>query len=124
MAARNPERRPQSEPRSYWRPAADIYDTGNGYVLKMEVPGFSKEDVNIEFKDNILSVSGERKETDRADDKYHLAERYSGKFQRAFRLPKDVDAQKINASMKDGVLELKVAKPEEKKPRNIPITVH
>jgi len=108
-----------------WHPITDIYDTKDNYVLKMELPGLKKEDVNIEFENNTLSVSGERKEDkDVKKDDYHWTERYNGKFYRAFMLPKNVDGTKINASMKDGILELKVAKPEEKKPKNIPISVN
>ena len=108
-----------------WHPTTDIYDTKDNYVLKMELPGLKKEDVNIEFENNTISVSGERKEEkDVQKDDYHWTERYNGKFYRAFRLPKNVDGEKINASMKDGILELKVAKPEEKKQKNISISVN
>ncbi|UCH98529.1 MAG: Hsp20/alpha crystallin family protein [Candidatus Aminicenantes bacterium] len=108
-----------------WLPAADIYDTKDDYVLKVEIPGLSKKDVKIEVENDTLSVSGERKEEkDIKEDDYRWSERRSGKFHRAFRLPKNTDAKKINASMKDGILELKVPKPEVKKPKNIPITVH
>lgn len=108
-----------------WSPAADIYDTKDDYVFKLEIPGLSKKDVKIEVEHDTLAVSGERKREDEVkEDDYRWAERHSGKFYRAFRLPKDVDAQKINASMKDGILELRVPKPEIKKPKHIPITVH
>jgi HSP20 family protein len=106
-------------------PATDIYDTDEYYVLKMEVPGFSKSEIDIEFKDSVLTVKGERKEEKEKEDKdvsYHWTERRHGNFSRSFRLPKDVDGKKIDAILKSGVLELKIAKPEEKKPRNIPIT--
>jgi len=104
-----------------WAPVTDIYDTDENYVLKMEIPGYSKDDVNVEFKDNILSVSGEKKEELVEDARIFRSERRTGKFARSFKLPRDVDGTKIDAKLKDGVLELKVAKPEEKKPRHIPI---
>lgn len=108
-----------------WYPATDIYDTKDGFVFKMELPGLKKEDVDVEIEDNILSIKGERKEEKEfKDDSVHRTERYSGKFYRAFRLPKNVDAKKIDASMKDGILELKVAKPEEIKPKQVPVSVN
>ena len=108
-----------------WLPTTDIYDTREDYVLKMEMPGLEKGDVKIEVENNTLSVSGERKgEKGVEDNSYHWNERRNGKFHRAFKLPQMTDAKKINASMKDGVLELRIPKPEERKPQNIPITVH
>ena len=108
-----------------WAPAADIYDTKDDYVVKLEIPGLSKKDVKIEVENDTLSVSGERKSDNGVKkDEIHWSEIHSGKFHRAFRLPKNIDAKKIDASMKDGILELKVPKPEVKKPKHIPITVH
>jgi len=108
-----------------WLPATDIIDEKDNYVLKMEIPGLSKEQVKIEIENDTLSVSGERKEEkEEKSENYHWTERRSGKFHRSFRLPKNVDGRKINAAMKNGILELKVPKPEEVKPKNIPITVH
>lgn len=104
-----------------WAPVTDIYDTEDNYVLKMEIPGYGKDDVNIEFKDSILYVSGEKKEEVVEDARLYRSERRTGKFARSFKLPRDIDGKKIDAKLKNGLLELKVAKPEEKKPRNIPI---
>jgi HSP20 family protein len=105
-----------------WKPSTDIYDTKENFVLKMDLPGVSKEDVNVEFKDNVLTVTGERKDGKKEDDSCLCAtERASGKFSRSFKFPENIDGDKIDASMKDGILELKVAKPEERKPRTIPI---
>ena len=108
-----------------WLPSTDVYDTQDDYVLKMEIPGLEKQDVKIEVENDTLAVSGERKEEkDVKADEFHRSERRSGKFYRSFRLPQHTDAKTINASMKDGILELRIPKPEERKPRNIPITVH
>lgn len=104
-----------------WKPVTDIFDTEDSYVLKMEIPGYTKEDVNIEFKDNILSISGEKKDEFGEDASVLRTERRSGKFARSFKMPNHVDGQRIDATLKNGVLELKIAKPEEKKPLNIPI---
>ena len=125
FTGRDEDSRKDADCLATWHPTTDIYDTKDNYVLKMELPGLKKEEVNIEFENNTLSVSGERKEEkDVKKDDYHWTERYNGKFHRAFRLPKNVDGEKINASMKDGILELKVAKPEEKKPKDISIAVN
>ncbi len=113
------------ENRMSWVPATDIFDTEENYVLKMEIPGFAKDEVDIQFKDSILSVKGERKSEEKSEEEnYHWIERNSGTFARSFRFPKDVDVQKIDASLKDGILELRIAKPEETKPKTVPITVH
>ncbi|UCH96924.1 MAG: Hsp20/alpha crystallin family protein, partial [Candidatus Aminicenantes bacterium] len=104
-----------------WYPAADIYETKDDYVFKLEVPGLKKDDINIQLKDHTLSIKGEKKEEKEVKkDDYHRIESYSGTFSRSFVLPKDIDAGKVNASMKDGVLVLRVAKAEEQKPKAIP----
>jgi HSP20 family protein len=108
-----------------WYPAADIYETKEDYVFKLEVPGLNKDDINIELKDHTLSIKGEKKEEKEVKkDDYHRIESYSGSFSRNFVLPQDIDAKKVNASMKDGVLELRVAKAEEQKPKAIPISLN
>lgn len=112
------------EKQAKWNPATDIYDTETDYVLRMEVPGLAKADLNIEVKGPNLSVGGERKidtDTENENGRYRLSERHGNKFQRQFTLPKNVDGKKINATLKDGVLELKIPKPEEVKPQNISI---
>ena len=108
-----------------WYPSTDIYDTADDFVLKMDLPGVSKEEINIEFQDNVLTVKGERKnEVNEEKDCFCNMERGNGKFYRAFRFPENVDGSKINATMKDGILELRIAKPAEQKPVNIPITIN
>lgn len=114
----------QAERRSQWLPATDIFDTENDYVVKMDVPGFDKKDMQIEFKDSILSVKGEKQEEHAEGVEYFLGERHHGNFYRSFRLPRDVDGKKINAKLKDGILELRVAKPKEKKPKQIEVKVN
>ena len=92
----------------------------------MEIPGFAKDELDIEFKDSVLSVTGEHKQEENKseDENYHWIERNTGSFARSFRFPKSVDVKKIDASLKNGILELKIAKPEEKKPKTVPISVH
>lgn len=107
-----------------WYPTTDIFETKDEYVLKMEVPGLSKDDVKIELTDNTLTLKGERKEDKEIKkENYHRMESYCGTFCRSFTLPQNVDAKKIDANMRDGILELRIPKAEEKKPRSIPISV-
>jgi HSP20 family protein len=108
---------------SSWYPATDIYDTESEYVFNLEVPGFAKDEINVEIKEGILTISGERKADEEAyGSNVHRAERRSGKFSRSFRLPKSVDGKNIKAKLHKGILELRIAKPEEQKTRTIPIT--
>jgi HSP20 family protein len=107
---------------SQWYPATDIYETKDGYVFKLELPGLKKEDINIELNENTLSIKGERKEEKEVKkEDYHQIESCSGTFSRSFALPHNIDPKKIDAKMKNGVLELHVAKAEEKKPKTITI---
>jgi HSP20 family protein len=108
-----------------WTPATDIHESKDDFQLKVELPGISKEDVNVEFENGILTINGERKEEkDVKEDNVHRVERCYGTFSRSFRLPKNVNDKKISANMKDGILELKVPKAEEVKPKAIPINVN
>ena len=106
-----------------WAPPVDIYETDEAFVLKAELPGFTKEDVNIEVHENRLIIRGERKrETEAKEDQYHRLERAYGRFERAFWLPTTVDAEHIQASFKNGILEMRLPKSEKAKPKQIPIT--
>jgi HSP20 family protein len=99
-----------------WAPPVDIYETDDAFVLKAELPGFRKEDVTIEMQENRLIIRGERKrEEEVKEDQYHRLERAYGRFERAFWLPTTVDAEKIQATFKDGVLELRLPKSEAAK---------
>jgi HSP20 family protein len=105
-----------------WAPPVDIYETDDAFVLKAELPGFRKEDVTIEMQENRLIIRGERKrEEEVKEDQYHRLERAYGRFERAFWLPTTVDAEKIQATFKDGVLELRLPKSEAAKPKRIAI---
>jgi HSP20 family protein len=108
--------------RGTWAPPVDLYETEDAFVLKAELPGFSKEDLQIEFHDHRLTLRGERqRENEVKEEQYHRLERAYGRFERAFRLPTTVDAEKIQASFKDGVLELRLPKSEAAKPKRIAI---
>lgn len=107
-----------------WKPAADIYETEDAVVIETELAGVNKDDVNVEVNDNVLSIKGEKSTvTEDKGESYYRRERVEGKFHRAFTLPMDVDAEKITAKYKDGVLILQIPKPEEKKPKQINVSV-
>ena len=109
---------------SAWRPMTDIYETKDAYVFKTELPGFKKEDIKVEFSGATLTLSGERKqEEETKNESCHRLERSYGMFERSFTVPKNVDAKKIDASLKDGMLVLTIPKVEEAKTKAIPISV-
>ena len=107
-----------------WTPATDLVETESEYVLKADLPGLGKDDVKIEVEDSVLTVSGERKsEHEERKDGYYRIERASGSFRRSLRLPDGVDAAAIAASFENGVLEVHVPKPEQRKPQRVEISV-
>jgi HSP20 family protein len=106
-----------------WAPPVDIYETDDALVMKAELPGFSKDDINIELKENTLVIRGERKREDEVKEgSYHRIERAYGAFQRSFLLPTTVDQNKVNASYKDGVLELRLGKVQAAQPKRIAVS--
>jgi HSP20 family protein len=107
-----------------WLPAMDLVETKDDFVLRVDLPGLSEEDVNIELEDNVLTVSGERK-TEREERKegYYRVERASGAFSRSLTLPEGVNADAVKASFDRGVLEVRIPKPEARKPRKVSISV-
>ena len=109
---------------SAWRPMTDIYETKDAYVFKVELPGFKKEDIKVEFSNETLTLRGERKqEEETKNENIHRVERSYGLFERSFTIPKNVDAKKIDAALKDGILQLTIPKVEEAKTKAIPIQV-
>src|SRR3954454_11540821 len=107
-----------------WMPAMDLVETGDHFVLRADLPGMSEKDVNIEVEERVLTVSGERKaEQSENKDGYHRVERAFGSFSRSLTLPEGVDAEAVSASFDKGVLEVRIPKPEERKPRKISIGV-
>ena len=105
-----------------WMPAMDLVETEGHFVLRADLPGLSEEDVNIEVEDRVLTVSGERKAThETSKDGYHRVERAFGSFSRSLTLPEGVDAEAVSASFDRGVLEVRIPKPEQPKPRKISI---
>jgi HSP20 family protein len=107
-----------------WIPAMDVVETADQFVLRADLPGMSENDVNIEVEDNVLTISGERKsEYEQHDKGYYRVERASGSFSRSLTLPEGVDAERIQASFDSGVLEVKIPKPEQQKPRKVQISL-
>ena len=105
-----------------WSPPVDIFDNDSEIVLKAELPGLKKEDIDINVEDNLLTLHGERKREKEVNDKgVFRSERVYGSFSRSFTLPTTVSAGKINASYKDGLLTISLPKAEEAKPRQIAI---
>jgi HSP20 family protein len=107
-----------------WIPAMDLIETSDHYVLRVDLPGLSDEDVNIELQDNVLTLSGERKsERDQQREGYYRLERSAGVFSRSLTLPEGVDPGGVKARFDRGVLEIKIPRPEQKKPRQVRISV-
>jgi HSP20 family protein len=105
-----------------WLPAMDLLETDDAFVLRADLPGMTESDVNIELEDNVLTVSGERKaEHDDKREGYLRVERAFGTFSRSLTLPKGVDPEGVTASFERGVLEVRIPKPEQRKPRKIAI---
>ncbi len=108
-----------------WSPALDIHEGKENFIVKAELPGIKKEDVNVSFQDGCLTISGERKaETKSEDTEAYHTERFFGRFQRTVALPAAVAADKVMAQYHDGVLTITLPKTEEAKPKHIDISVN
>ena len=106
-----------------WAPAMDLLETDEQFVLRADLPGMTESDVNIELEDNVLTVSGERKsEHESNGEGFHRVERLFGSFSRSLTLPRGVDPAAVTAQFDRGVLEVRIPKPEERKPRRIEIS--
>jgi len=115
---------PLSDNRETWTPSVDILEKDGNLILRAELPGISEKQIEIKLEGNILTLKGERK-MEKEDDKanYHRVESFYGSFTRSFRLPDTVDAEKISADYKNGVLTITIPQRPEVKPREIPVTV-
>ena len=108
---------------SVWSPTVDISETEDQYEVKAEIPGLKKEDIKLSVEDSVLTLSGERKVEKKSDKKnYHRLERAYGRFERSFRLPREVDSESIKASYKNGVLTVQIPKSEAIKPKEIAVS--
>ena len=107
-----------------WIPAMDLVETDEHFVLRADLPGMKEDDVKIEVEDSTLTLSGERKSEHEANGEgYHRVERSYGAFSRSLTLPKGVDPSAVTANFDRGVLEVRIPKPEERKPRRVAIAV-
>jgi HSP20 family protein len=105
-----------------WMPAMDLIETDEHFVLRADLPGMDEDDIKIELEDGTLTVSGERKaEHESKHEGYYRVERAFGGFSRSLTLPKGIDPEGVSASFDRGVLEVRIPKPEERKPRRIEI---
>jgi HSP20 family protein len=105
-----------------WVPSMDLVETDEHFVLRADLPGLSEGDVSIELEDNVLTVAGERKaEHEDKKEGFYRMERSFGQFRRSLTLPDGVDADGIAATFDKGVLEVRIPKPEERKPRRVAI---
>ena len=105
-----------------WVPAMDLVETEEHLVLRADLPGLKRDDVQIEIKDNALSVSGERRgEQEEKAEGYYRVERSFGAFSRSLTLPEGVDPDAVEAEFTEGVLEIRIPKPAERKPHRVEI---
>jgi HSP20 family protein len=107
---------------STWLPAVDVWETDNELVLSFDLPGIPEDKISVELDDAVLTVSGERERTqEHSSDRFYRFERRYGTFARSVSLPQGVKESDISADYKNGVLEIRVPKPEEQKPKRIQI---
>src|SRR5919205_2767137 len=106
--------------RADWTPASDIYETESGYVIAMDLPGIDREALELDVDENRLVVKGTREV---AESRQHRTERPRGKFLRTFSVPASVDQANIGAEYKDGVLQIRLPKRSEQKPKRIDIKI-
>jgi len=117
-------RKAEDQDRLHWTPRVNIEEVKDRFEITAELPGLKKEDVKIEVKDRVLTLTGEKKiENEGTERNVYLYERAYGRFCRTFTLPDNVDADKIDAEFKDGLLKIDVPKTEEAKPKEIKVKV-
>ncbi len=108
-----------------WAPTIDISEDEHEYVVHAEIPGVQKEDVHVTLENGVLNIRGERRfEKEDKGRTYHRVERCYGTFSRSLAMPEDVDPDQVKAEFKDGLLKVRLAKSESKKPRQIEVLVN
>jgi HSP20 family protein len=109
---------------SGWTPALDVYEDKDSIIVKAEVPGMKREDIDVSLHDGSLSISGERRSQQTQEEaEVYRAERFFGRFQRTVTLPTPVAGDKVKAQYKDGILTVTLPKTEEAKPKHIDVNV-
>lgn len=112
-----------ASPAGAFSPALDVEEDENGFILHIELPSVSADDVEVSLEENVLTVAGERPfYADKSTDSFRRLERQFGRFHRAVRLPDRVNGERVEATYRDGLLTISVPKAEDAKPRRIPIT--
>ena len=111
-------------PARRWIPAMDLVETEDHYVLTADLPGLGQDDISLEFEGDVLTLSGERA-SEHAERKegYYRLERATGSFSRSLTLPEGIDPDAVKATFDKGVLEVRIPKPEQRKPRKVEIAV-
>jgi HSP20 family protein len=105
-----------------WSPLVDIHETKDSFLIMAELPGVKQEDIQVSIEGDTLTLKGERKrETEVKEDQYHRIERSYGRFERSILLPSVVDAGRVKATYRDGVLEIELPKKEEARPKAIKV---
>ena len=105
-----------------WAPRVDVSESKDNVVVKAEIPGMEAKDMDVSVSGDVLTIKGEKKkDEEKKDENYHYRERYSGSFQRSFRLPVAVKSEKADAAFKDGVLTITIPKADEAKKKEIKI---
>jgi len=108
-----------------WNPAVDLYEDKDNVIVKAEVPGLKKEEIQVSLHNGVLSISGERKSEEKVDGaETHRSERFVGRFHRTVILPSEVKGDQVNAQYKDGILTITLPKAEEAKPRQIQVNTN
>ena len=109
---------------SRWIPPMDLVEDDEHFVVHADLPGVEEKDVSVELEDNVLTISGERKsDAEQRKEGYYRIERAYGAFSRSLTLPEGIDPEGIKASFANGVLEVRIPKPEERKPKKVAINV-
>jgi HSP20 family protein len=121
-AMRNAGQPPQHVSTRVWSPPVDVYEDQDAIVIKVDLPGMKQEDIDIEMNNDNLTIKGERKFEDEARrDKYVRVERQYGLFQRSFTIGVAIEADKVKATYRDGMLELTLPKAEAVKPKKVQV---
>jgi HSP20 family protein len=108
-----------------WNPAVDLFEDKDNVIVKAELPGLKREDIEVSLHDGALSISGERKSEEKVENaEVRRTERFVGRFQRTITLPSSVKGDKVSAQYKDGVLTVTLPKAEEAKPRQIQVSAN
>ena len=108
---------------SGWSPALDLYQNNDNVIAIVELPGMRKEDIEISLHDGMLTIAGERKSESGEGENAERTERFTGKFRRSITLPTRVEAGKVTASYKDGILTITLPKAEEAKPKKVEVSI-